>query len=68
VRVSICSNYEDAPAHHPHCHSGVLRWRADQLQLHGGGDDTKQFVRYRNIQVNELKGGDRRNVGEPERR
>jgi hypothetical protein len=38
------------------------------LQLHGGGDDTKQFVRYRNIQVNELKGGDRRNVGEPERR
>lgn len=26
------------------------------LQVHGGGDLTKQFVRYRNIQVKELKG------------
>jgi 3-keto-disaccharide hydrolase len=26
------------------------------LQVHGGGDYTKQFVRYRNIQVKELKG------------
>ena len=25
------------------------------LQVHGGGDYTKQFVRYRNIRVNELK-------------
>jgi hypothetical protein len=27
------------------------------LQVHGGGDYTKQFVRYRNIQVKELKDG-----------
>lgn len=27
------------------------------LQVHGGGDYTKQLVRYRNIQVKELKGG-----------
>ena len=25
------------------------------LQVHGGGDYTKQFVRYRNIRVKELK-------------
>ena len=25
------------------------------LQVHGGGDYTKQFVRYRNIRVTELK-------------
>jgi len=25
------------------------------LQVHGGGDFTKQFVRYRNIRVKELK-------------
>ena len=27
------------------------------LQVHGGGDFTKQFVRYRNIQVKRLDGG-----------
>jgi hypothetical protein len=25
------------------------------LQVHGGGDLTKQFVRYRNVRVKELK-------------
>ena len=25
------------------------------LQVHGGGDYTKQFVRYRNVRVKELK-------------
>ena len=29
-------------------------WMA--LQVRGGGDHTKEFVRYRNIQVKELKG------------
>jgi hypothetical protein len=28
------------------------------LQVHGGGDHTKEFVRYRNIQVKELKGNE----------
>lgn len=28
------------------------------LQVHGGGDTTQQFVRYRNIQVKEMKGGE----------
>ena len=30
--------------------------RGIALQVHGGGDHTKEFVRYRNIQVKELKG------------
>jgi hypothetical protein len=25
------------------------------LQVHGGGDHTKEFVRYRNVRVKELK-------------
>lgn len=29
------------------------------LQVHGGGDHTKEFVRYRNIQVKELKGDEK---------
>ena len=29
------------------------------LQVHGGGDYTKQFVRYRNIQVKDLKRGEK---------
>jgi len=29
------------------------------LQVHGGGDHTREFVRYRNIQVEELKSGEK---------
>jgi hypothetical protein len=28
--------------------------------VHGGGDHTREFVRYRNIQVKELKKGEKR--------
>jgi hypothetical protein len=28
------------------------------LQVHGGGDHTKEFVRYRNIQVKQIEGGE----------
>jgi len=26
------------------------------FQVHGGGDGTKQFVRYRNVRIKEIKG------------
>lgn len=44
--------WQEAEIRHPN-EGGIA------LQVHGGGDYTKQFVRYRNIQVKELKGGEK---------
>jgi Domain of Unknown Function (DUF1080) len=45
--------WQEAEVRHPN-EGGIA------LQVHGGGDHTREFVRYRNIQVKELKGGEKR--------
>lgn len=42
--------WQEAEVRHPN-EGGIA------LQVHGGGDHTREFVRYRHIQVKELKGG-----------
>ena len=45
--------WQEVEVRHPH-EGGIA------LQVHGGGDHTREFVRYRNIQVKDLKSGEKR--------